>query len=408
MSYELDPEIKSEKVIKKTYAMKSTGVSYKILKYDDGFVCDNDEKLGPYRSVVFSEPEGQLLCFSPPKAITPELFKERYPEGEGQEETETTETTEAVEGIMLSLFWDDRINAWELASKGAIGANYWFFRTQYKDVSESTTYQKTFRQMFLEAFRATEGQDLNDLVFIKELPKGDVSNRICYNFVIQHPDNHIVLDIKIPKVFLVSVYGILPNKNIAEFVSPKVYKEWAVFHGVNNVIEFPEDVSSEEDMPWSIPGHMILNTRTGDRTCLENPGYKEIRDLRGNNPNLHYHYLCLLRIGKILDFLGYFPQYKKIFSEFYNQFEAFVTKTHQYYVSYYVKKQGRPVPKNYFMLIHRLHKDVYLPSLADPTKKIILKRPVIRSSILNLTPNEIMFYLYDKVSEPKSIDEPFE
>jgi len=410
MSYELSPENGSVKI--KTKICRGL---YKVLNYDEQFVCDDDLETGKYRSVVFSEPEGRLLCFTPPKSIPRGLFEER-----NSASKEKWETTEFVEGIMISLFWDDRINGWQIATKGAIGGEYWFFRTQYLSEKEK---QLTFRQMFLEALNAKEGEDINDIPIIKEL--GCLTERrLCYNFVLQHPLNHIVLNIEKPRLFLVSVYGI--DGLSAEFVSPKVYREWAVFHGANSMIEFPEDVSGENDMPWCVPGHMILNTETGDRMCIENPAYKEVKELRGNNPNLHYHYLCLLRIEKIQDFLNHFPQYKRIFSKFYNQFESFITNTHQYYVDYFIKHKEIRVPKNYFMLIHRLHKEIYIPSLRQlsfnmppsgaemnglerllstssmrkgvrqPGDKIIMKRPIIRQGFLKLTPQEMFYYIYPK------------
>ena len=401
MSYEVSLEKVSEKVTKKI--CRYGGVSYNILNYDEQYVCDDDLETGKYRSVVFSEPEGRLLCFSPPKSIPHEIFEER-----NSATKEKWETTEVIEGIMISLFWDDRINGWQIATKGAIGGEYWFFRTQFKDISEKEE-QLTFRQMFLEALKAKEGEDINDIPIIKEL-ECLMEHKLCYNFVLQHPLNHIVLTTEKPRLFLISVYEI--NELSAKFINPKIYREWAVFYGANSMIEFPQDVSEENDMPWCVPGHMILNTETGDRMCIENLAYIEVKTLRGNNPNLHYHYLCLLRIGKIQDFLNYFPQYKRIFSKFYKQFETFITNTHQYYVDVFIKRNEKRVPKNYFMLIQRLHKEIYIPSLRqskqedicsietlekeNKTNKIIMKRPIIRDGFLRLTPQEMFYYIYPK------------
>jgi hypothetical protein len=383
MLKEMYSDISSNQVIKKRCVMKTSGLAYDVLKYDEHYVCEDDEETGKYRSVVFSD-TGKLLCYSPPKSIPEAIFAERI------RSQEAIETTEVIEGVMISLFWDDRLPGWELATKGAIGGNYWFFRTQYEASAEKTT-QKTFRKMCLEAFRAEGGQDVNDLVWLKELPHSMNDARFCYNFVLQHPDNHIVLDIDIPKIYLVSVYQINENSNEPVFVSPKIYREWEVFYGVNTMVEFPRMVETD-DMPWSLPGHMRLNTETGDRICIENPIYNEIKMLRGNNPNLHYHYLCLLKIGKIENFLEYFPRYKKVFSIFYKQFETFITHAHQYYVSYFIKKERRQIPKKYFLLIQRLQKEVFVPSLK--TEKIIMKRPVVRTSFLDLTPQEMFFYLH--------------
>ena len=388
---QLEFDIESEKIIKKSSTVKNTGLSYTVIKYDEKYVCDNDEKLGKYRSVIFSSPENQLVCFTPPKSITLDLFNERI------KNQSDVNITEMVEGTMLSLFWDDRINAWELASKGAVGANYWFYRTEYAG-TEGTAggqKQKTFRRMFLDVFGASDTEDINDVVSIKELPTGGEGSRICYNFVLQHPANHIVLDIVKPRLYLVSVYIVLSENNTAEYISPEIYKAWSIFSGVNQVIEFPGEVDPADEMPWTLPGIMCLNLTTGDRSSSDNPAYMEVRALRGNNPNLHYQYLCLLRMGKVMEFLVHFPKYNRIFSEFYNQFTGFVTNTHQYYISHFIKKEGIQIPKNYYMLIQRLHKEVYIPSIQNENK-VIMRRPVIYKSILDLAPNEILFYLTPK------------
>jgi len=148
IEYEIKLDGDLHNITEKKCDVRSTGLSYKVLKYDDSYVCDNDEKLGKYRSLVLSEPEGKLVCYTPPKTITPELFKERY-------STHSSDilTNELVEGTLISLFWDDRINGWEIATKGSVGGNYWFYRMKYPTLDEAGA-QKTFRRMFLDALRA--------------------------------------------------------------------------------------------------------------------------------------------------------------------------------------------------------------------------------------------------------------
>jgi hypothetical protein len=375
ISYEV-PLIKNSKIIEKEVNVRATGVNYRVLKYDEKYVCDNDEKLGLYRSVIYTD-DGKLLCYSPPKSLTMDTFRER----KGQEHDVLV--TEVVEGAMLSLFWDDRIGGWELASKGSVGGNYWFYRTQYED---KEGYQKTFRDMFLEAFRAI---DFSSAMFA-ELPKGDEKTRFCYNFVLQHPENHIVLKVPHPRVVLVGVYGI--EGETATFVSPTDYQEWSVWQVLKGIVDFPERQEDLLSLLQTVPGCMYLNTKTGERACLENPAYVELKELRGNNPNLHYQYLCLLRIGKIGDFLIHFPQYKRLFGRFRQQWDIFVTHTHQAYLSYFIKKEGNPISKRYFPLIHKLHHEVYLPSLSQT--KIVMKRPVVFKHLLEFPPSLLFHYLY--------------
>ena len=52
----------------------------------------------------------------------------------------------------MNLFYDPRRETWEIATKGAIGGNYWYYRTQY---GEKDTSQLTFREMFNDALKVS-------------------------------------------------------------------------------------------------------------------------------------------------------------------------------------------------------------------------------------------------------------
>jgi len=401
-SYEVTP-IKNSKIIEKEVAVRDTGMKYRVLKYDEKYVCDDDVKLGLYRSVIYTD-EGQLLCFSPPKSQSLDVFGEKHPNIGGD-----VFVSEVVEGTMISLFWDDRIGGWELATKGSVAANYWFYRNQY---DKETEPQKTFREMFLEVFRV---DNLKSEVF-SIFPTGNEKTRICYNFVLQHPDNHIIQNIQNPRLVLVSVYGIYKDMNVAESVEYDVYKEWNVWQELSGMVDFPSDKQGLESieeyrhaycvphLSSPLPGLMFLDKKTGDRACLENPAYLELKELRGNNPNIHYQYLCILRIGKVADFLTHFPQYKRLFGRFRQQWDSFVTNIHQAYMSYYIKKDGKKISKRYFPLIYKLHHEVYLPSLSQT--KLIMKRAVIFKHLLEFPPSSLFHYLYliEEEEEPKTQD----
>jgi hypothetical protein len=394
--YVMDPAIqKNSKLIQKNCEVRETGLHYKVLKYDEKFTCDNDETLGVYRSVILSDPEEEVLCFSPPKSLTPDVFKERNPD------IREIHMSEAVEGTMISLFWDPRASAWELATKGSVGGNYWFYRTKY--LEEMKCPQKTFRQMFLEALRA---DDLNTSAFVQNLPKGDESTRFCYNFVLQHPDNHIVLHVPFATLFLVSVYGIESGGVCA--VAPETYQAWRVFDEFSGLVQFPQVIEGDsyDDIvnthctvhaPFTLMGVMCLNTKTGERTCLENAAYAEVKELRGNHPNIQYQYLCLRRMDKVMDFLAVFPQYTKLFRRFQVQFDEFITHLHMAYFSVFVKKTGDIVSKKYHPFICRLHYNVYLPSLS--TEKVVMTRREVKKQVLLFPPSDILFYLNYNVSQ---------
>jgi len=149
---------------------------------------------------------------------------------------------------------------------------------------------------------------------------------------------------------------------------------------------------------------MFTNVKTGMMASLENPTYKEVRELRGNNPNLQYQYLCLLRMGKVMDFLKFFPQYKQVFYRFYKEFQEFVTNVHQSYVSYYVRKSGQQISKKYFPLIYKLHHETFLPSLGEGKEKIIMRRSEIGKRLGEMAPSELIYYLNYNKEESQIIE----
>ena len=110
---------------------------------------------------------------------------------------------------------------------------------------------------------------------------------------------------------------------------------------------------------------------------------------------LQYQYFCLERIEQKAQFLEHFPVYKKLFHQFGKQYNDFITNVHQSYFSYYVKKEGIPIAKKFFIHASKIHHTIYLPSLNET--KIIINRGVVKNYFDALTPSEILYYLnYDK------------
>lgn len=392
--YTIDTVKYNENKIKtKTYS--KSGVTYTILNYDKDVLCDDDYNNGYYRSLIVSSPENKILAFSPQKSLKNEIFIEKYPNIDAN-----IFMNEIIEGTMINLFFDERIEQWEISTRGAVGGSYFYYRNQY-ELDSDRKNQTSFYQMFLEALSADEKQTLNEVSLLKELPKN-----YCYSFVLQHPDNHIVLPISKCSIYMVGVYEVMDGNNV-KYISPLEYQNWDLFKNVNNPILFPkqyEYASYQEakDENCSIQtdftnlGVMVTNLETGIRTGLKNPTYEEVKILRGNNPNLQYQYLSLRKTGKIQDFLFYFPQYKTIFYRFYQEYENFVTNVHYSYLTYYVQKQNVKISKKYASHIYKVHHELYLPSLNTDTP-IIVKRKVVKEFFDKLEPREMIYHLnYDR------------
>ena len=382
---------------------------YWVLKYDANYTCNNDLSFGLYRSVIYDSTE-KLLAFSPPKSMEYETFIKKYITNTTDGTTDTTNNNkntnifinEIIEGTMINLFFDVNANQWEISTKGAVGANYWFYRNQY--LLDTTAKQPTFREMFLEALSTTDSDSESSPDFQYRFET--LNKSWSYTFVLQHPANHIVLNIKKPKLYLVAVYEIRRESSEVRFISPLEYESESnkgMFQGL--CIEFPKRyLESESNIktlekeycsihsPNTSVGLMFTNLETGERATLENPSYVQLCELRGNNPNLQYQYLSLKHMRKVDEFLKAFPQYKAIFWKFYTNYSDFVTNLHQSYVTYYIKKMEVKISKQYFPLVYKMHHEVYLPSLSTESKTI-MKRKVVSDYVKNLTPGELIYYL---------------
>ena len=371
---------------------------------------------GYYRSIVLSADTLYPLAFSPVRATPLDLFLKN-----NSISSDEIQVNEIIEGTMINLFYLPDKSRWEIATKSAVGGNYWYYRTQYNNPGTEAeepalaSEQLTFREMFLDAFRVELDTPLDKVPCIAALSKD-----FSYCFVLQHPANHIVLDITCPRVWLVGMYAISENisesgyivENIPQWRYPEFVPE-LLQEGIVQIPQtygFPYDVDLTELVNiaacWepNFLGYMFTNTLTGERSSLENPNYSRLCSLRGNHPNLQYQYYVLLRMGKVAEFLWYFPRYKKLFSRFYEQYHQFITAIHNTYVGYYIQKSPiarsldkTAFPKKCFVHAARIHHRVYIPSLSSPEGKTIIRRSVVRKYVETLEPRELLFSINSQV-----------
>ena len=148
-----------------------------IIKYDKKkLTIENSPTLGLFRSVICDN-KGNILSMAPPKSIDFDalsqitLYKDCILE-------------EFIEGTMVNVFWDSTIADWNIATRSNIGARCKF--------NQDCDY--TFRYMFLDAMNAI-GLEFTHL-----------AKAACYSFVLQHPQNRIVVPILKPDLYLVRRY----------------------------------------------------------------------------------------------------------------------------------------------------------------------------------------------------------
>jgi len=357
--------------------------NYNIVRYDKSMLSfDMISSIGLLRSVIINN-KNKVICFSPPKSISSDLFIKN-----NNDINNNIIAEEFIEGTMINVFWDESLGlsgAWEISTRNTVGGNVYFFNDP--DLTKNT---KTFNEMFLEAAKN------NNFNFNMLNPL------YCYSFVLQHPENRIVIPYKKAQLYLVEVYKI-NNNNGDVTIYPIDFTTGCDFTSTD--IKFPEkyyftqydelkNKFASMNTTYNIMGVVIKNTVTNERCKLRNPTYEYVRHLRGNQPKLQYQYLSLRKEGCVGDFLKYYPEHKSNFSLFRNKLHEFTFTLYKNYISCYIKKEKplKEFPDNFRTHMFYIHKK-YIDEL-KPNNNYVSNTVVI-AYINNLHPTLLMHSLND-------------
>jgi len=343
-----------------------------VVKYNKSALNEsNIFTLGRYRSIITNQ--NGILSIAPPKSISIEFIKFNFKENECDAE-------EFIEGTMINCFYDHQNEKWEIATRSNIGANCRF------------NSNKTFREMFFEAAEA------------KGLSFDYLNKEYSYSFVLQHPENRIVVPFNEPDLVLVEIFDLekVNTSVYGEIIKNKNDKE---FEGLLNIVRIPQKIPFDN---WenliNLYSHCDFKTvgciiKTKKHTCvsllrskIRNKNYEYIRNLRGNSTKLQYQYYSLRRVKKIQEFLHFYPEYTKDFDDFKNILYAWTEKLYRNYRSCYIHKE-KPLKKYPFAFrihMYNLHQ-IYLQKLRH--KKQWVDKNVVKSHINNLDPASLMYII---------------
>tara|TARA_Y100000389_G_C17461788_1_gene522329 strand:+ start:925 stop:2073 length:1149 start_codon:yes stop_codon:yes gene_type:complete len=335
-------------------------VKYLFLNYDSNYLCFNDYKSRLYKSVILSFPENKILSYSPPKTLKFELFCIQ------NQLTNTVVINEYIDGTFYHLFYDSRINKWELSLKDCL------------------TYDNKERNHFINILSGGVNNNLNDIAILSYIPKN-----VSYSFIISNNE-----------IYLISAYYIHDTHlNNIEFIQQNTYENWGIFNDVNSVIKFPKRyyfkdyndlLSNINNCNNSLTNKLILTNINGDRTTISSIEYKQQKITQHIHPNIEYLFLCLERIKQTNQYLSYFTSLKKTFIILKVKLEQFITLIHHYYIQYYIFKK-RQMHNFYYIHINNIHKNIYIPLLKH--NKLCVTRKIVKEYFLNKNPHELQYIL---------------
>ncbi len=379
----LNPEFISNSTILKLNKMQSrtNNANYSIICYDKNMLSsDLIRSYGLCRSVIVNS-NNKVVSFAPPKSIPADLFMNNYTSSSSD-----IMAQEFVEGTMINVFFDPSIGltgSWEIATRNTVGATSTFYKS---------SAAKTFKEMFKEA-AITCHLDVNQL-----------ERELCYSFVLQHPENRIVVPFEKPNLYLVGVYTIKQDDNTIDVLSydPQEYK-YFFQNELQSLVQFPDIYDFNEyselierfgsmNSPYDVVGVVLYNEKTGERTKIRNPVYEQVRNLRGNQPKLQYQYLCLRKEGRVKDFLKFYPENKKEFSTFRDQVHLFTDTLYANYLSCYIKKEKPLIQfsEQYRTHMYNIHQH-YMNELRE--KKMFINNTFVQKYVNELHPSLLMYCL---------------
>ena len=321
--------------------------SHHLIKYNKPLLETNDYMTkGIYRSIIYDETKNKILSFAPPKTLshTCEEFLNEW-------NNEDIRIEEFIDGIMIQVYYNGF--KWEIATRSIITANKTFYHTY-----------KTFKTMFYEACN------------FANLNIECLNQDYVYSFVMQHPDNKIVVHIDTPKLYLVDIFRLIDNKHTTnvEYITldKQIYNATldqtqplnvhypTIYHtntSQDDISEYKTKYCGK-DTDYNIIGIIIKNIKSGKRCKLRNPNYNLVKRLRGNQPNMIYRYIEALKKKSVEQYLHYFEEDKPFFIMYKTRLSQYIKELHNHYISCYIKKAhtSKEYPLLFRYHMYHLHK----------------------------------------------------
>jgi hypothetical protein len=196
----------------------------------------------------------------------------------------------------------------------------------------------------------------------------------------QHPENRLVTAFTEIKLYLISAYYIEnTSADIKVNVVDTIQKD-PVWESTR--VQFPAILNWDlktpiSNMPYTMMGVSFKDTVSGDRCKLRNPAFEYVRHLRGNQPKLSYRYLELRKMGKVVDFLKFYPEHSDQFRYYQTNLHKYTNTLYNLYVNIFIKKniQLDTVDHKYQISLKRLH--YHYREVLVPQKKYVTLQTVI-------------------------------
>lgn len=272
------------------------------------------------RSVVWDTKDGKLACRS---------HGHSRPLSEHSCDDDVCSIFELVDGVMVNMFWDADKADWRLATRTCLDATNSFYGT------------RSFADLFWETFH-TQGLDV----------KRDLDSTCYYSWVLQHPEERIVVAplYGTPKLWVVSIS---PNMDKMDGLHPFLPSKITLPENTG-LVEFITNEGARRGPQFQ---GVTFYTEDGSRYKMRTAEYNRARNLRGNQAKRPYHWLELWGNGQFGAYLKLYPEEKCDAEAVVEAFKSATQELYDLYQKVYRRKElplGE-APQKYRKLLWEAH-----------------------------------------------------
>ncbi len=293
------------------------------------------------RGAIIDTVQNKVICLPPVKAREIKYNDISF---------EDSEIQGLIDGTMINLFYCN--NEWVIATRSEIGGyNKW-------------NHKKSFRKMFEEC-----------LSFDISL----LDTNCSYSFVLRHTENRNISPITMNELYLVEMYSY--GMDTIQRMSVNDYPD---ILRIENIKQLSSEEIKAMEKDFSMKGYTIK--RNNQRYKIINHEFEKVKSLQVNVNNDMIHYIELRQNGNLKDYLKYFPEKNKLFTEYRNLIHKLSNELYTNYKNIYIFKkiERKNAPYSLKPFIQDIH------SIYKKTKKPISWND-IKDYIHSLPPKRIAF-----------------
>lgn len=269
------------------------------------------------------------------------------------------------EGTLIRLFYYN--NKWNYATKGCLMAKKSFWNSK-----------KSFYEMFVDTLSRYK-LDIDD----------NLDTKMCYAFVIKHPENKYIANYTSPSL----VHVLTRNMETLEEVDVNLGVEKPAHSEFTNIDDLNETLKTMTTT--QIEGYMLIDDKY-KRQKFRSDVYQNAKDLLGNTNNLFFRYLDLRKDEELLkNYINFFPESKQDFIGYEKDIINLGKTIHTTYLNKRVYKTIQQVPFQFKKTLYKLHGN-YLR-----TNDVVTLTSVMEE--LDSLDSKLLCFIYNKTIEQQVV-----